>query len=110
MLAIALQISVRSSGQTLLAAQKRNFEISYISDPIAAFWAMRNRTNRSESIMNDIFLSDVQIAAVYSVHRMTVWRWLKSDPTFPKPFRLSGRCTRWKKSEIEAWEASKASD
>jgi len=57
--------------------------------------------------MTDTYLSDVQIAAVYSVHRMTVWRWLKSDQSFPKPIRLSGRCTRWKKSEIEAWEASK---
>jgi prophage regulatory protein len=60
---------------------------------------------RSESIMPETYVSDIQIAALYGVHRMTIWRWNKSDPTFPKPFRLSGRCTRWKKSEIDAWES-----
>lgn len=69
---------------------------------------MHSEATLSESIMTDTYVSDVQIAAIYSVHRMTVWRWLRSDPTFPKPVRLSGRCTRWKKSEIEAWEATKA--
>jgi prophage regulatory protein len=25
------------------------------------------------------------------------------DGTFPKPLKLSERCTRWKESEIDAW-------
>uniref|UniRef100_UPI003B51680F helix-turn-helix transcriptional regulator n=1 Tax=Roseovarius indicus TaxID=540747 RepID=UPI003B51680F len=57
--------------------------------------------------MKDVFLSDVNIAERYDVHRMTVWGWLRADPTFPKPFKFSARCTRWKKSEIDAWEARK---
>lgn len=57
--------------------------------------------------MSTIYINDVQLAARYGVHRMTPWRWLKEDPTFPKPFRLSGRCTRWKASDIEQWERAK---
>ena len=57
--------------------------------------------------MKDTFLKDAHIAERYDVHRATVWDWLKDDPSFPKPFKLSARCTRWKKSEIDAWEAQK---
>lgn len=56
----------------------------------------------------ETYLSDIQLAARYSVHRTTPWRWAKSEPTFPKPVTLTPGCTRWKLSEIEAWEASRA--
>lgn len=54
------------------------------------------------------YLSDLQVAARYSVHRATPWRWAQ-DGKFPKPVSLSPGCTRWKLSEIEAWEAARAS-
>lgn len=53
------------------------------------------------------FLSDKQIAKYYGVTRVTVWRWAANDPTFPKPIKLSPGCTRWKLSDLEAWECSK---
>lgn len=59
--------------------------------------------------MADIYASDQQVARRYGVHRSTPWRWLKTDPDFPKPIILSPGCTRWKLSEIEAWEQSKGS-
>jgi len=34
--------------------------------------------------------------------------WVKDDPTFPQPIKLTPGCCRWKLSEIEAWEAAKA--
>jgi len=55
------------------------------------------------------YLSDRQLGARYSVHHLTPRRWLMTDPTFPKPIRLTPGCTRWKLSDIEAWEAAKAS-
>ena len=58
--------------------------------------------------MAEIYLSDVHLAARYGVHRMTPWRWLKADPHFPKPVKLTPGCTRWKLSEVEAWETAKA--
>lgn len=59
-------------------------------------------------MMAENYLSDIQLAARYSVHRTTPWRWAKTDPTFPKPVTLTPGCTRWKLSDIEAWEARKA--
>lgn len=52
------------------------------------------------------YVSDKQLAARFGVSRPTIWRWLKSDPTFPRPFKLSPQCTRWRDDEIAAWEAS----
>ncbi len=57
--------------------------------------------------MADTFLSDSQLAGRYGVHRATLWRWAQTGK-FPKPVRLSPGCTRWKLSEIEAWEAARA--
>lgn len=58
--------------------------------------------------MPDIYLNDLQLSARYGVHRSTPWRWVKSDPMFPKPVKLSSQCSRWKLSEIEAWETRRA--
>lgn len=58
--------------------------------------------------MAETYLSDVQIAARYGVHRTTPWGWVKTDPHFPKPLKLSPGCTRWKLSEVEAWEETRA--
>lgn len=57
--------------------------------------------------MLDTFITDRQVATRYGVHRATPWRWIKSDPTFPRPVVLTPGCTRWRLSEIEAWEAAK---
>lgn len=54
-----------------------------------------------------IWLSDSQVAGRYGVNRKTPWRWAKSDPAFPKPVRLTSGCTRWRLSDVEAWEAGR---
>lgn len=54
------------------------------------------------------YLNDRQLAERFGVARASVWRWVKSaDIAFPKPVSLSPGCTRWKLSDIEAWEASR---
>lgn len=58
--------------------------------------------------MNETYLSDAQLAARYGVHRTTPWRWAKTDPTFPQAVKLSPQCSRWKLSDIEAWETQRA--
>jgi prophage regulatory protein len=60
-----------------------------------------------EMQMGESYLSDRQLGERWGVHHLTPRRWLKTDPTFPKPYRLTPGCTRWKLSEIEAWEASR---
>lgn len=58
--------------------------------------------------MNETYLSDLQLAARYSVNRITIWRWQRTNQSFPRSVTLSPGCTRWKLSEIEAWEAAQA--
>lgn len=58
--------------------------------------------------MSEIYLSDRQLGARYSVHFLTPRRWANEDPTFPKPVKLSPGCVRWRLSDILAWEAAKA--
>lgn len=57
--------------------------------------------------MPETYLSDIDLSTRYGVHRSTLWRWAKSASTFPHPVTLSSGCTRWKLSELEAWESSK---
>lgn len=58
--------------------------------------------------MAAIYLSDRQVAERYNTHKTTPWRWAKT-PTqdFPQPVQLSAGCTRWRLSDLEAWEQAK---
>jgi len=55
--------------------------------------------------MNQILrYSDLE--EMLGLNRVTVWRRVKNDPTFPKPIRLGGKKTSavgFLKSEIELW-------
>jgi prophage regulatory protein len=55
-----------------------------------------------------MYLSDRQVAARYGISRGTVWRWVESDPGFPKPVSLSPGCTRWRLADLVRWEEAKA--
>ena len=47
-----------------------------------------------------IWLSDNEVAARYSVSRITVWRWAR-ERDFPKPRKLGENTTRWYAPELE---------
>ncbi|KAF0279164.1 AlpA family phage regulatory protein [Spiribacter aquaticus] len=49
------------------------------------------------------FLTDIEVANRYSVSRITPWVWARRD-CFPKPVRISSGTTRWRLSELEAYE------
>lgn len=55
-----------------------------------------------------MFLTDKQAAERYGVNRVTIWRWRKTDPSFPAPVMLSPGCVRFRLADLEAWEAAKA--
>lgn len=42
-------------------------------------------------------------AAMVGVSVSTWWEWARTHPDFPKPIRISSRCTRWDRTEIEKW-------
>lgn len=54
------------------------------------------------------YVKDSQLAKRFGVHRSCIWRWLDTDPSFPRPIKLSPGCTRWRLSDIERWEAARA--
>lgn len=57
--------------------------------------------------MANRYLQDTEVADRYGTSRATVWRWTKTDPSFPKPVKLSPGCTRWPEDGLEAWERAK---
>lgn len=56
---------------------------------------------------NATWLSDLDLAARFGVHRTTVWGWVRRNG-FPAPVRLSPQLTRWRLADVEAWEAAQA--
>ena len=52
------------------------------------------------------FLTDKQVGARYGVSRAAVWRWLGAYPDFPRPIAITPGTTRWRLSEIMAYEAA----
>ena len=51
-----------------------------------------------------MLLSDVEVAALMSVSRNTVWRWADRLAGFPQPVRIGG-ATRWRKSDLDKYIA-----
>lgn len=54
------------------------------------------------------YIPDTEVAKRYNVARQSIWRWMKKDASFPKPVRLSPGCSRWRLSDLEAWESAKS--
>jgi predicted DNA-binding transcriptional regulator AlpA len=52
------------------------------------------------------YLSVLQVARRFSVSVPTIWRWAKTRPEFPKPVLLSPGTTRWRVSDLIAFEQS----
>jgi len=46
------------------------------------------------------FVRDIEIATILSVHRSTVWRYVKLG-LLPVPVRIGG-ATRWRMADVEA--------
>jgi predicted DNA-binding transcriptional regulator AlpA len=48
-----------------------------------------------------------ELIQLTGVSRPTIWRWTKTDPTFPKPFQLSPAITCWDAQEVTDWIETK---
>ena len=59
--------------------------------------------------MQEFFLPAASVRARYSVHDVTLWRWLRNpNMNFPKPLYANSRHRLWRLADLEAWEASRA--
>jgi len=61
-------------------------------------------------ISTSIYLSADQLAKRFAISKNSVWRWVKTRADFPRPIALGPACTRFKLSDIEAFEAKMEGD
>lgn len=54
------------------------------------------------------FISEQEVGKRYGVTPHTVRRWSRFNPGFPQPVSLSPGCTRWRVTDLEAFEAALA--
>ncbi|MCC4115342.1 AlpA family phage regulatory protein [Aromatoleum toluclasticum] len=50
-----------------------------------------------------------QAAEFLGISIPTFWRWIKERPDFPRPIRLSARCTVVDQAELIAWRDAQSS-
>jgi predicted DNA-binding transcriptional regulator AlpA len=50
------------------------------------------------------YLSVRELSARFNVGVATIWRWAAAGGVFPKPVQLSAGTTRWRLSEVQAFE------
>jgi predicted DNA-binding transcriptional regulator AlpA len=53
----------------------------------------------------DKFMKDSSVADALGIHRVTLWRWAR-EGKFPAPVKLSTGSTRWRESDVKAWQES----
>ena len=49
-----------------------------------------------------MLLSDIEVAALMSVSRNTIWRWVRNLEGFPQPVKIGG-VTRWRKADLDKY-------
>ncbi|MDW9366969.1 AlpA family phage regulatory protein [Sinorhizobium meliloti] len=56
------------------------------------------------------YLTVRDVAQRFAVSIQTVWRWAKDRPEFPNPVELSPGTTRWRISDLIAFESGLSGD
>lgn len=54
----------------------------------------------------EVFYSVHDVAARYRISVNSVWRWTSHRKDFPNPIKIGPGCTRWRLTELEAFENS----
>ena len=61
------------------------------------------KTDLTSSVTDSRAIRLPRVCDLTGASRATLWRWSKTDPTFPKPFRLSSAITVWDEREVISW-------
>jgi predicted DNA-binding transcriptional regulator AlpA len=61
----------------------------------------------AKSLAEERYLSAQDLARRYTISVQTVWRDTKHNPDIPKPIKILNGSTRWRISEIMAFEISR---
>lgn len=60
-------------------------------------------TSVQQSIHSSVSVRPKQAAEILGIGVATLWRWVKERSDFPKPRRLSPRCTVFDRAELIIW-------
>jgi prophage regulatory protein len=60
--------------------------------------------------MLQTILRRTDLQQVLKLGRSTIYDHLASDPTFPKPIRLTGKAVGWIESEVIAWQQKRIAE
>lgn len=52
----------------------------------------------------------VNVCQMLNASPSTIWRWVKTNPSFPKPIKLSPSVTAWDEAELLAWVQARKSE
>lgn len=61
----------------------------------------------AKPLAEERYLSVQDVARRYAISIQTVWRHTKHNPEFPKPIKILAGSTRWKMSDILAYDLSR---
>ena len=61
----------------------------------------------SPAMHGQLYLSASQVANRLGLSRTSVWRYLRDDPHFPKPYKFGKTTRRWLLDEVIQWEQSR---
>lgn len=64
---------------------------------------MKERTRKSKPSMGMLMVDVKDVAAACSIGVSTVWRLVKSDPTFPQPVYFGPKVARFKVEDVRRW-------
>jgi predicted DNA-binding transcriptional regulator AlpA len=53
-------------------------------------------------------LSVRQVAEHYHAGVSTIWRWVNTIPGFPAPLKISNGMSRWRRADLEAFDATRS--
>lgn len=77
-------------------------EIDASSTPVKRKRTIRNKLRAN--LTDESYLSVKEVADRYGLSVPTIWRYLKSNESFPKPYKLKGGPTRWRLGDLRAYE------
>jgi prophage regulatory protein len=74
----------------------------YVGGPFLLEQSM-NKNFQVNGSSGDRLMRPKSVCEMLGISKATLWRWVKSDDSFPKPLKLTGKTTVWWSSEVHAW-------
>lgn len=97
-----------SSASPEAAVNVANLDAAHSAKPVTPVPSERRRV-RNASVggmpqAEERYLSVQDVARRYAISIQTVWRHTKHNPDFPKPIKILNGSTRWRMTDILAYE------